>query len=311
MIALIESLALPEKAKRDAAEVYRLLAEAESRAHGRPVGEVHFHEVGALDAVADVAAACWLVSELAPDEIVASSVNVGGGVAHCAHGVLPVPTPATAFLLEGVSAHGDDELRCELCTPTGAALLRHFAVRFGSMPEFRVTATGYGAGKRDFERRANLLRCMMGGDADEQGAPGEVWEIACNIDDMTGEEIAFACERIFAAGALDVTTVPVTMKKGRPGVVLLALCADDAHGAVAEAVFLYTSTLGIREHRCRRYVLQRREDSLAMPDGTVVRMKSSTGCGVVRTKYEYDDLAEFARREGVSLAEARTLVSSL
>ena len=294
ILHLVGHLALPEKVKSDVAAVYRLLADAESRAHGRPVGEVHFHEVGALDAVADIAAVCWLLAELAPDEVVVSPVHVGSGTVRCAHGILPVPAPATAFLLEGVPSYSDGAVQGELCTPTGAALLKHFATRFGPQPAMSVKAVGYGAGAREFEGRANLLRASLGesvagGDADE------VFELVCNIDDMTGEEIAFACERLFAAGAKDVLTIPVTMKKGRPGVMIQALCAVADHDALVAAMFRHTTTLGIRETRCRRQVLARREETVALSDGKTVRRKVSEGYGVSRTKLEFDDVAAAAR----------------
>ena len=307
ILRLVDSLALPEKAKGDARQVYALLAEAESRAHGRPVGEVHFHEVGALDAVADIAAACWLLGEIAPDEIVASPVNFGGGTVRCAHGVLPVPAPATAFLLEGIPAHGDGEVLCELCTPTGAALLKHFANRFGPMPQMKAEKTGFGAGTREFEGHANLLRATIGENA-ASGDDDSVYELKCNIDDMTGEEIAFACERIFDAGALDVLTVPATMKKGRPGVVLLALSAPDRKDAVTAAIFRHTSTLGVRETICRRSILSRREETVTLPDGTTIRRKVSEGFGITREKVEHDDIAAYALSHGLSLSEARRIL---
>ena len=302
MLHLVGHLALPEKVKEDVAAVYRLLADAESRAHGRPVGEVHFHEVGALDAVADIAAVCWLLAEIAPDEIVVSPVHVGSGTVRCAHGVLPVPAPATAFLLEGVPSYSDGAVQGELCTPTGAALLRHFATRFGPQPVLRVTAIGYGAGKKDFEGRANLLRAALGESMTEDGTD-EVLELSCNIDDMTGEEIAFACERLFAAGAKDVVTIPLTMKKGRPGVMIQALCAPSVHDAVVAAMFRHTTTLGVRETRCRRHVLARREEAATLPDGTIVRRKVSEGYGVRRVKLEHDDVAAYARKADVPLRE--------
>ena len=302
MLHLVGHLALPEKVKEDVAAVYRLLADAESRAHGRPVGEVHFHEVGALDAVADIAAVCWLLAEIAPDEIVVSPVHVGSGTVRCAHGVLPVPAPATAFLLEGVPSYSDGAVQGELCTPTGAALLRHFATRFGPQPVLRVTAIGYGAGKKDFEGRANLLRVALGESMTEDGTD-EVLELSCNIDDMTGEEIAFACERLFAAGAKDVVTIPLTMKKGRPGVMIQALCAPSGHDAVVAAMFRHTTTLGVRETRCRRHVLARREEAATLPDGTIVRRKVSEGYGVRRVKLEHDDVAAYARKADVPLRE--------
>ncbi len=302
ILHLVGHLALPEKVKEDVAAVYRLLADAESRAHGRPVGEVHFHEVGALDAVADIAAVCWLVAELAPDEIVASPIHVGSGTVRCAHGVLPVPAPATAFLLEGLPSYSDGAVRGELCTPTGAALLRHFVTRFGPQPQMSVKAIGHGAGKRDFDGIANLLRASLGTSGNSAGVD-EVVELSCNIDDMTGEEIAFACERLFAAGARDVVTIPLTMKKGRPGVMIQALCAPADHDALVAAMFRHTSTLGIRETLCRRHVLERREETATLPDGTVVRRKVSEGYGVRRAKLEHDDVAACARKADIPLRE--------
>ena len=302
ILHLVGHLTLPEKVKEDVTEVYRLLAGAESRAHGRPVGEVHFHEVGALDAVADITAVCWLVAELAPDEIVASPIHVGSGTVRCAHGVLPVPAPATAFLLEGLPSYSDGTVRGELCTPTGAALLKHFATRFGPQPAMRVMAIGHGAGKKDFEGLANLLRASLGESGEAMGTD-EVFELSCNIDDMTGEEIAFACERLFAAGAKDVITIPLTMKKGRPGVMIQTLCAPADHDVLVAAMFRHTTTLGIRETRCRRQVLARREEKATLPDGLAARRKVSEGYGVRRVKLEYDDVAAYARKADVPLRE--------
>ena len=312
MLDIVGALSLPEEAKSAALDVYRLLAEAESRAHGRPVGEVHFHEVGAFDAVADIAAFCLLVSEIAPDEIVASAVNVGGGTVRCAHGTLPVPAPATAFLLEGLPVHGDLESRGELCTPTGAALLRRFVGSFGPLPPMRVTGSGFGAGTRDVADRANVVRAVLGESEDLScgGFQEEVRELKCNLDDMTGEEVAFACERLFEAGALDVFTVPATMKKGRPGIVLTALCSPGARDAVAAAMFRHTSTIGVRETACRRGVMLRREEVVPLPGGGTARRKVSEGFGASRAKFEHDDVAALARERGVTLREAQRLAEA-
>ena len=310
MLQIVDGLALSANVKEHAKAVYRLIADAESRAHGRTVGEVHFHEVGAMDAVADISAVCWLMSELAPDEVVASPVNVGGGTVRCAHGVLSVPAPATAALLEGVPMYSDGEVKCELCTPTGAALVRHFANRFGAMPVMRAVGTGYGAGGREIEGRANLLRCTIGAGADEDSGRDEVWELACNIDDMTGEDMAFAGECIMSAGALDVAMIPATMKKGRPGVMMTVLCRKADHNAVLDAVFRHTSTIGVREHLCGRYILPRREGTVTLADGKSVRMKTSKGHGVVREKFEHDDLAAIARDSGMPIAEVRASIQN-
>ena len=302
ILHLIGHLEMPQKAKDDAAETYRLIAAAESRAHGRPVDEVHFHEVGALDAVADISAAAFLMGELGVERVAASPVNMGGGTVRCAHGVLPVPAPATAYLLEGVCAYGDDPAFGELCTPTGAALLRRFARTFGPMPAMRATATGHGAGGRECEGRANMLRATLGESAAQE--IDEVVEISCCVDDMTGEEVAFANGRIFAAGALDVTVVPVQMKKGRPGVKFEVLCREATRESVEAAIFKHTTTLGMRETTCRRRLLARREEKATLPCGAEVRRKVSKGCGVYREKIEFEDLSAIAIERGCSLREA-------
>ena len=203
----IAALAAPEEVRADVRAVYDLLAEAESKAHGRPVDEIHFHEVGSLDALADIASVCLLLSEIAPDRVVASPPNAGGGTVRCAHGEMPVPAPATARLLEGLPWRGGDPATGELLTPTGAALLRRFVAGWGSAPEMRLIAVGCGLGHRETPGRANLVRAMLGEEAaPAPGGPnGRVVELAANLDDMTGEDLAFACERIRGAGALDVS----------------------------------------------------------------------------------------------------------
>ena len=297
-----ERLALPERVKDELLAVYGLIAEAESRVHGVPVTDIHFHEVGTLDAVADIAMFCLLMRRLAPDEVVASPVRVGFGQVRCAHGVLPVPAPATAELLQGVPIYAGD-IRGEMCTPTGAALLRHFAARFGEMPLMRVSAVGYGCGTKDFEA-ANCLRAMFG----ESGSGGdEIIELACNVDDMTAEEIGFAMERLFSAGALDVYTAAVGMKKSRPGTLIRVICAPERRDALCRELFRHTTTLGVRECAMRRHVLERGIATLDTPAGPV-RRKDSQGFGVTRRKYEFDDLAAIARGRGISLREAAALV---
>lgn len=294
-------LSLPKKVQDDIMAVYRLIAEAESLVHGVPVTEIHFHEVGTMDAVADIAAVCLLMDRLAPDEVVVSPVHVGSGQVRCAHGILPVPAPATAYILKGVPVYGGT-IRGELCTPTGAALLKYFATRFGSMPVMKIQAIGYGMGKKDFEA-ANCVRAMLG---ESVGTGDEICELSCNVDDMTGEAISFAMERLFEAGALDVYTVPIGMKKSRPGVLINAMCRDSEREAVIRAMFRHTTTIGIRESRFRRYVLDRRIETVDTPYG-VVRCKVSSGYGVMRRKYDHDDLARIAEEKDISLSDARSL----
>ncbi len=292
-----DHLPLPEKVRQDILAVYRLLAAAESHVHGVPVPEIHFHEVGTMDALADITAVCLLMAELAPEEVVASPVHVGSGQVRCAHGILPVPAPATAWLLQGIPAYGG-QIQGELCTPTGAALLKYFVTRFDAMPVMKTGAIGYGMGKKDFER-ANCLRAMLGETA---GLTDTVVELTCNLDDMTAEAAAFAAERLRESGALDVYTLPVGMKKNRTGLQLCVLCREADKETMIGLIFRHTSTLGIRETVMRRYVLDREIKTLQTPYGDV-RYKISSGYGVKRGKFEYDDLARIAREQNQSLKE--------
>lgn len=302
---IISGLHLPEAVQHNAKAVYGLIAEAESRAHNVPVMEIHFHEVGTMDAVADVVAVCLLMDRLAPERIIVFPIHVGSGYVHCAHGILPVPAPATAYILQGLPIYGGS-VKGELCTPTGAALLKHFATEFGEMPVMRVGAIGYGMGKKDFPA-ANCVRSMLG----EVGESSHtVCQLSCNVDDMTAEAIAFSMDRLFDAGALEVYTTPAGMKKSRPGTLICALCPEAAREAVVEAMLRHTTTIGIRESLCRRYVLERHIESIETPYG-VVRRKDSCGYGVTRSKYEYDDLARIAEERRISLSEVAALVETL
>ena len=296
---MIDALALPEAVKAHAKQVYDVIARAEAKAHGMPVSQVHFHEVGALDAVADVVGVCLLMDELRPDRVVASPVHVGFGQVRCAHGTLPVPAPATANILEGAPIYGG-RVRGELCTPTGAALLRHFADAFGPMPVMTLEKTGVGMGTKDFEW-ANCLRAMLG---EAEDAGDEVCELMCNLDDMTGEEIGYACERLRESGALDVYTQAIQMKKNRPGTLLACLCPAEREGEFARLMLKLTTTLGVRCRRLRRYTLAREGVTLDTAYGEV-RAKRSHGFGVDRVKPEFDDVCAIARREGISPRDVR------
>ena len=297
-----EHAALPAGVASAVLKVYGMIAEAESRVHGVPVEEIHFHEVGAMDAIADITAVCMLMHEIAPEEVVVSPVRVGSGQVTCAHGVLPVPAPATADLLRGVPVYGGD-IQSEMCTPTGAALLKYFATRFGEMPVMAVNAIGYGMGKKDFPA-ANCMRALLGETAEDTDT---VAELSCNMDDMTGEEIGFAMERLFEGGALEVYTVPVGMKKNRPGTLLRVMCRPGDRERMLRLLFRHTSTIGVRETLTKRYVLERSVSAVQTRFGEV-RVKTSAGCGAEKKKYEYEDLARIARENGLSLSEARALV---
>ena len=292
---IVSDLSLPEKVKKDVLAVYSLIAEAESHAHGVPVKEIHFHEVGTMDAIADVTAVCLLMDILNPDEVVVSPVHVGSGSVKCAHGILPVPAPATAYILKGVPIYGG-EIKSELCTPTGAALLKHFATKFDEMPIMKTEAIGYGMGKKDFER-ANCVRAFLGEKDDERDM---VLELCCNLDDMTPEAIGFAEEELLKNGALDVFTTPSQMKKSRPGVLLTVLCKEEKKDEIVGLIFKHTSTIGIRETKCHRYVLDRSIETISTKYGEV-KKKISSGYGVRREKYEYDDISRIARDNDLTI----------
>ncbi|MDE6662738.1 MAG: nickel pincer cofactor biosynthesis protein LarC [Lachnospiraceae bacterium] len=300
---IIMDLNLPQNVRKDIIAVYSLIAEAESRAHGVPVTDIHFHEVGTMDAIADVTAVCMLMNEIAPDEVIVSPVHVGSGTVKCAHGTLPVPAPATAFILKDVPIYGGS-IKGELCTPTGAALLKHFATAFADMPVMKTKAIGYGMGKKDFET-ANCVRAMLGETGDKTDI---VLELSCNVDDMTAEEIGFAMERLFERGAREVYTIPIGMKKSRPGTLIRVICLEEDRDKMLALLFKHTTTIGIRETVTKRYVLDRRLETINTPYGEV-RRKVSSGYGVTRAKYEYDDLQRIAKERDMSLDEVREYLS--
>ena len=292
-----DHLTLPKRVQDNIMAVYRLIAEAESHVHGVPVSDIHFHEVGTMDAIADVTAVSMLIDRLAPDEIIVSPIHVGSGQVRCAHGILPVPAPATAYILQDVPVYGG-EIRGELCTPTGAALLKHFAKDFASMPAMKVKKIGYGMGKKDFEA-ANCVRAMFG---EKNNSCDEIYELSCNVDDMTGEEIGFAMEQLLAEGALDVYTTAIGMKKSRPGIKIQVMCTGQDKEKIIKAMFRHTTTIGIRENLYKRHILHRNVRYSDTKYGPV-RCKISTGYGVERKKYEYEDIAEIAKANNGSVRD--------
>lgn len=300
--AIINSLNVPIPIKRNVRAVYSLIAEAESKVHGVPVSEVHFHEVGMADAMADILGVSLIIERLDPDEVVVSPVHVGSGRVKCAHGWLPVPAPAAAELLKGVPIYSLD-VDGELCTPTGAALLRHFATRFGSMPRMLPERIGYGMGTRPLPV-FSAVRAVIG----EMSEPGSrVLQLSFNVDDMTAEDIAFAGERLFEAGAFEVFTVPITMKKSRPGTLVRVSCAPEKRDVLLKAIFKHTSTNGISETETVTYTLSRKTVTASTPYGPV-RIKTADGYGVSREKPEYEDVARLAREQGLSLREIKETI---
>jgi len=299
---LISGLALPEEVRQDVQAVYRLIGEAESEVHGVPMEQIHFHEVGSMDAVADVTAVCLLLHMLAPDRVAASPVHVGSGFVRCAHGILPVPAPAAALLLEGVPTYGGS-VRGELCTPTGAALLKYFVSSFGDRPVMTVKKIGYGMGQKDFEA-ANCVRAFWGETegASPEEPTDEIVEITCNLDDMTPEAIGYACGLLLKKGALDVFTTPITMKKSRPAVQLTVLCPPERSREFGRLILANTTTIGVRMKRCSRMIL-RSEWNQVHTDFGPLRVKVSKGYGISRYKPEFEDVKRIAEQSDVSFDE--------
>lgn len=299
--AIVQTLRIPETVKADITAVYDMIAEAEGWVHGKAAAQVHFHEVGMMDALADIAGCAMLIYELGAEQVLASPVKVGWGQVRCAHGILPVPAPATAHILKGIPCHAG-EIQGELCTPTGAALLKYYVREFAPMPLFRIERIGIGTGTKDFAA-ANCVRAILG---EAEAQQEEISELKCNIDDMTGEELGYAVETLRTAGARDVYTASVQMKKSRPGVLLSVLCSRADEERMIRLIFQHTTTLGLRIYHCQRRVLQRSEYMADGPFGAV-RMKRAEGFGTVREKAEYEDLKRIAAQEQVTLRQARAI----
>ncbi len=292
---LVERSALPVRARERSLAAFRRLAEVEGGIHGVPAEEVHFHELGSIDTLVDVCGAMTLLDELEVERVACSPLPYSRGLVHAAHGALPVPAPATLGLLQGAAFVGV-ETEAELVTPTGAAIAATVVDAWGLLPPLTLEAVGYGAGAVDLPDRPNLLRVVLG--AGQAGAVGEVSLLETNLDDLNPELVPDAVERCFSAGALDVWTVPVQMKKGRPGLVLSALARPGDEAAVARAMLEETSALGVRVGRLRRYELEREERTVAL-DGGSVRVKVARLDGrVVNVAPEHDDCAALARATG-------------
>jgi uncharacterized protein (TIGR00299 family) protein len=315
--AIVNGSALSDRVKASSLKVFRNLARAEAGVHGVTQDEVHFHEVGAVDAIVDVVGGALCLEALNVDRVLCSSVQLGGGMARCAHGLLPVPGPATAALLEGVPVKlGGASV--ETTTPTGAALLTGFVDEFTDRAEFTVTATGYGLGRREMEI-PNALRVFLG----EQSSANEFrWArrdalrmLECDIDDMNPELYQHVMERLFEAGARDVYLTPVVMKKGRPGTLINVLCDPISQDAMLEILFTETTTLGVREALVGRTALEREIATVATRFGDV-RVKTASSAGrLVNWKPEYDDCRRLALSQGVPLkavydAVGRAVLSS-
>ena len=297
---IINSLSISDTCKQNAINVYQLVAEAEAKVHKSTVTQIHFHELGMLDAIADIVGVCVLLEALKFDEIIISPIHVGTGTVHCAHGELPVPAPATMELLAGIPMYADYQIKGELCTPTGAALAKYFGTAFSHMPVLTPTKVSYGFGTKQFER-PNCIRAFVDIVNDSEDT---IIEMACNLDDMTPEEIGYAVEQLLLSPALDVFTTPIMMKKQRPSTMLTVLCKIDDIDSVRDLIFKHTTSIGIRYHRCYRYILNRSAGDIDW-EGNRIAFKTSSGFGVERHKYEYDSLAAIAKQNDMSLLDLK------
>ncbi len=286
-----------------AVAIFRKLAEAEAAVHAMPIEKVHFHEVGALDSIADIAGAAVAIDLLQVERITCRSVPPGSGTVRCAHGLMPVPAPATARLLQGMPL-AKAPVESELVTPTGAAILATVVNEFTDQPEMTVERIGHGAGKKDFWEQPNLLRVFVGTStpAPATNESDTVTVLETNLDDIAPEVIGYCFERLFAAGALDVYTVPIQMKKNRPGVLISVIALDEDCRAIESILFQETGTFGIRRHTARRAKLQRELITIATRWGDV-KAKKGWREGLTIVTPEYEDCARVAREHGVALRE--------
>jgi pyridinium-3,5-bisthiocarboxylic acid mononucleotide nickel chelatase len=300
--ALLEEARLPDRVRDRAGRVFRVLAETEGRLHRRPVEQVHFHEVGSLDAIVDVVGTCAALETLGVDQVTASSVAVGTGMVRSAHGLLPNPAPAVVDLLRDAPLAGLD-VNVELTTPTGAALLAGLCQRFGPLPPMVLTAAGFGAGTKDLEAMPNVLHLAVGeatgAGAEAEATPGQPLALLeANLDDVSGEVVAHTVDALLDAGALDAWTTAVTMKKGRPGVVVAVLCHLPDAPRLRDLVAHETGTLGVRLSHLERWPFARSVEEVEV-EGLPVRVKRAAR----RVKVEYEDAARVARRTGLPLRE--------
>jgi hypothetical protein len=283
--------------------VFRTLAEAEGEVHGMSAETVHFHEVGAVDAVVDVVGACLALDQLAVDEIVCSSLPMGFGTIDCAHGTMPLPAPAVAAMLPGVPVHSAG-IEGETVTPTGAALVTSFAHRFGTMPAMTVECVGIGAGTADRPGLPNVLRAFVG----ESAAPAEIGEtehvvVECNVDDLDPRVLPVVLERLLSSGALDASITPIVMKKGRPGHLLTALAPSAVLETVVEVLLRETTSLGCRSYPVTKHHLGRRMATVDTPWGPVAVKLALAGGTILRQVPEFEACAELARQTGVPVRD--------
>lgn len=307
VVKIVNRLNVSSKVKEDIVNVFTLLAEAESKVHGTDMKNIHFHEVGTIDAIVDITTVCYLLDKIRPDKIIASPIKTGYGAVKCAHGTLPVPAPATALLLEGIPTYSGN-IKAELCTPTGAALLKYFVDKFENQPLMKVEDIGYGFGKKNF-KELNAVRILYG--TEESYEPTDnIIILQCNIDDMSGEEIGSATNRLLEEGAKDVFTESIMMKKNRPAILLNVITDVDNKDKFINLIFKLTTTLGIREIPCKRYILDREIEDIYTNYG-LVRKKISQGYNTKKVKLEYDDIERISKELDIPIFKIRQLLEKI
>jgi uncharacterized protein (TIGR00299 family) protein len=304
ILEILTNSQLAPPIRERASRIFQKLGEAEAHVHEAPIEEVHFHEVGAVDALVDIVGSCVGFHALGIERFACSPLNVGGGTAKMAHGVLPVPAPATARLLQGAPTFSNGVQR-ELVTPTGAAIVATLCDSFGPQPPMTVSAIGYGAGAADLEGQPNVVRIMIGESADKTSSAGdeEISIIEANLDDMNPQIYGYVLEKALSAGALDVYTTALQMKKNRPGTLLTVLCRPEDTDALMSIIFAETTTFGIRSHRAQRRALPREWVNVSTTYGSV-RIKLSRSNGrILHVTPEYDDCRKLAVEKQVPLQE--------
>lgn len=305
ILTILDQSKLAPRIRDRAKSIFRRLGEAEAKVHDIPLEKIHFHEVGAVDAIVDIVGACIGFESMGIEEFACSPLNVGGGTIQIAHGLLPVPAPATAELLRGKPTYSNGVQR-ELVTPTGAAIVTTLCGEFGPQPKMSVSAIGYGAGTADLPGQPNTLRILVGDTVEAQkglGAREEVAVIEANLDDMNPQIYGYFLEKALEAGALDVFATPVQMKKNRPGTLLTVLCRPESSEALIKLIFAETTTFGVRMHRAERRVLPREFVSVATGFGPVRVKVSRVNGRVLHVAPEYEDCKKLAAERDVPLQQ--------
>jgi pyridinium-3,5-bisthiocarboxylic acid mononucleotide nickel chelatase len=304
IVAAIRRSSLPASGQERAVHLFERLAEAEASIHGTPIERVHLHEVGALDSIIDIVGAVYAFEWFGVSDIIASPLNVGGGTVRCAHGVFPVPAPATARLLTGAPIYGNGTM--ELVTPTGALLLTGYAREFGPLPTMRVDRIGYGAGDRDPKDTPNVLRVLRGERA-QRPVEQTVVQIECEIDDMNPQLFGPLMDRLAEAGSLDVFYAAVQMKKNRPGTLVTIVAPPDKREAVTAVLFTHTTTIGVRYQEMRRDTLDRKIVTVETPLGPLRMKVASRDARVLNAAAEFDDCARIAAKRGMPIKDVQAI----